>query len=95
MITTSSTCKSLLGRVHLRRYCKLSRNSFRQRDQNSFAKCWTRLQRFLQYIAVRLLAERHLVEQKQLLTSSLAAGSGSKDLKNLSLKSALLSRVGC
>ena len=49
MITTSSTCKSLLGRVHFRRYCKLSRNSFLQRDQNSFAKCWTRLQRFLQY----------------------------------------------
>ena len=49
MITTSSTCKSLLGRVHFRRSCKLSRNSFLQRDQNSFAKCWTRLQRFLQY----------------------------------------------
>ena len=49
MITTSSTCKSLLGRVHFRHSCKLSRNYFLQRDQNLFAKCWTRLQRFLQY----------------------------------------------
>ena len=46
--TTSSVCKFLRGRTHFWRCCKLSRNSFRQRVQNSFARCWTRLQRFLQ-----------------------------------------------
>ena len=50
-MTTSPTIKFLRGRDHFWRCCKLRRNSFLHRVQNSFAKCWTRLQRFLQYMS--------------------------------------------
>ena len=50
-MTTSSTIKFLRGRDHFWRCCKLRRNSFLHRVQNSFAKCWTYLQRFLQYMS--------------------------------------------
>ena len=46
---TSSPVKFLRGCVHLWRCWRLRRNCFLQRVQNSFAKCVTLLQRFLQY----------------------------------------------
>ena len=49
MITMSPTQRFLWGSSHFWRCCRLNKNSFLHRLQNSFAKCWTLLQRFLQY----------------------------------------------
>ena len=54
MITMSSTPTSFRDTVHFWRCCELSRYSFRHRDQNSLAKCWTRLQRFLQNLSAHV-----------------------------------------
>ena len=49
--TTSSTAKFLLGLFHLFRIWRLCKYSFLNLVQNSFARCWTCLQRFRQYIS--------------------------------------------
>ena len=49
IITISSTCKFRLGRFHYLRSCSEWRNFFFHRDQNSFARCCTRLHCFLEY----------------------------------------------
>ena len=49
--TISLMVRFLRDRDHFWRSCKLRRNSFRQRDQNSLAKCCTRLQRLRAYMS--------------------------------------------
>ena len=50
--TTSLMDRFLRGHDHFCHSCKLRRNSFRQRDQNSMAKCCTGLQHLREYTSV-------------------------------------------
>ena len=49
IITTSLTCRFLLGRVHFCLVCNAKKKYFFPLDQYSFVKCWTCRHNFLEY----------------------------------------------